>query len=73
MNVEFIARVTCACGTQVDVPAAIEMELGCSPFGGGPCRALMTPDLPFGWGWLGGYDDEHPYMCPACVKRRYAP
>lgn len=70
MNVEFIARITCECGATADVPAEIEIQSGCGPFGGGPCTAELSCTAPDGW--LGGYDEAHPYECPACVARRYA-
>lgn len=69
MNVEYIARITCACGTVTEVeayPATEQRGSGYMSYGVGiiECR---EPD-----GWLGGYDEAHPYMCPACVKVKYA-
>jgi hypothetical protein len=69
MNVEYIARITCACGTKCEVPAEMGSETrghgyGSYDVGVFECR---EPD-----GWLGGYNEENPYMCPDCVKVKYA-
>lgn len=69
MNVEYIARITCACGVQCEVPAEMDSETrgsACMSYDVGvfECR---EPD-----GWLGGYDEANPYICPACVKVKYA-
>jgi len=68
VNVQYIARITCACGVVAEVeahPVTEQRGSGYMTYGVGviECR---EPDA-----WLGGYDEAHPCECPACVSRRY--
>lgn len=71
MNVEFIARITCECGTVACVPAELVMDYGCGPYARGNGNTVMGCDPPAGWDWTGGRSSRV-YQCPACVARRYA-
>jgi hypothetical protein len=55
MTVRYIAIITCSCSTTVEADAYAYD------------RAVMEHDAPNGW--LGGYDDSHPYRCPECVAK----
>ena len=62
MNVEYIARVTCSCGTTQEVEAFAAYNT----YGYDRCEAYLDHHcLPEGW--LGGYDEKHKYKCPKCL------
>lgn len=62
MNVEYLARVTCSCGTVLEVEAFAAYNT----FGYDGCEAYIDHAfLPEGW--LGGFDEKHKYKCPKCL------
>lgn len=66
-GVAHFARITCTCGTFVDV----ESYAVCSPVGGWLQRCQPEIEYSMPDGWLGGYDDKHPPQCPECVHKEY--
>lgn len=63
-SVEYLARLTCACGRTAETSIYIDS---------GPCSSdRCKPELDFFHvdGWLGGFDDAHPLECPTCVELR---
>lgn len=62
-GVEYLARLTCACGAAVEV--AMYAQCVGSIWGVG-----VEYDYDHPPGWLGGFDDKRP-ECPACVEKKY--
>jgi hypothetical protein len=67
-NVAYFARITCSCGTSVEVDAWAVCNLGAD--WNSRCEPEVEHDAPKGW--LGGFDEANPYLCPACVAVKYA-
>jgi hypothetical protein len=59
-GVEYLAKLTCACGYSVTVEAYPVTRYD---------DAEIEHDMPDGW--LGCYDGKPP-ECPACVEKRFA-
>ena len=63
MNIEYIARITCSCGTTIEVEAFAAYET----FGYDGVKVYLDHEyLPDGW--IGGYDEKHDHKCPNCVE-----
>lgn len=61
-NVQYIARLTCACGATVETECLADTKyIGCGEY-----VAELTHDNPDDW--FGGYDGK-PVQCGPCLRR----